>query len=76
MRTHLVARKTHKWLGLFIGLQVVVWSLSGRYMTVVHIDKIHGDHLVREVANPGIRRAPSRIRSRLPPGKVAGIRLA
>ncbi len=47
IRTHVIARKTHKWLGLFIGLQVVVWSLSGLYMTVVHIDTIHGDHLVR-----------------------------
>jgi hypothetical protein len=47
MRTHVIARKTHKWLALFIGLQVVIWSLSGVYMTVVHIDIIHGDHLVR-----------------------------
>ncbi len=47
MRLHIAARKTHKWLGLFIGLQVVIWSLSGLYMTVVHIDTIHGDHLVR-----------------------------
>ena len=48
MRLHIAARKTHKWLGLFIGLQVVIWSLSGLYMTVVHIDTIHGDHLIRE----------------------------
>jgi uncharacterized iron-regulated membrane protein len=48
MRLHIAARKTHKWLGLFLGLQVVVWSLSGLYMTVVHIDTIHGDHLIRE----------------------------
>lgn len=47
MRTHVIARKAHKWLGLLIGLQVVFWSLSGLYMTVVHIDTIHGDHLVR-----------------------------
>ena len=47
MRLHIAARKTHKWLGLFIGLQVVIWSLSGLYMTAVHIDIIHGDHLVR-----------------------------
>ena len=47
MRTHVIARKTHKWLGLFIGLQVVTWSLSGLYMTVVHIDTIHGDHFIR-----------------------------
>jgi hypothetical protein len=48
MRTHVIVRKTHKWLSLFIGLQVVIWSLSGLYMTAVHIDIIHGDHLVRE----------------------------
>ena len=47
MRLHIAARKTHKWLGLFIGLQVVIWSLSGLYMTFVHIDTIHGDHLIR-----------------------------
>lgn len=47
MRIHVIARKTHKWLGLFIGLQVVIWSLSGLYMTAVHIDTIHGDHLIR-----------------------------
>ena len=47
MRVNVIARKTHKWLGLFVGLQVVVWSLSGVYMTAVHIDIIHGDHLIR-----------------------------
>lgn len=47
MRLHIAARKTHKWLALLIGLQVVIWSLSGLYMTAVHIDIIHGDHLVR-----------------------------
>ena len=49
MRPHVIARKTHKWLGLFIGIQVVIWSLSGLYMTVVHIDTIHGDHLIHSL---------------------------
>ena len=49
MRLHIAARKTHKWIALLLGLQVVIWSLSGVYMTVVHIDTIHGDHLVRSV---------------------------
>ena len=53
MRTHVIARKTHKWIGLFVGLQVVVWSLSGLYMTIVHIDTIHGDHLIRVASIPG-----------------------
>jgi uncharacterized iron-regulated membrane protein len=47
MRTHVIARKTHKWLGLFVGAQVVIWSLTGLYMTAVHIDIIHGDHFIR-----------------------------
>ena len=48
MRTRVIARKTHKWLGLLIGLQVVIWSLTGLYMTAIHLDIIHGDHLIRE----------------------------
>ena len=58
MRTRVIARKTHKWLGLFIGLQVVIWSLSGLYMTVVHIDTIHGDHLIRTARQQSVT-APS-----------------
>ena len=77
MRTHVVARKTHKWLGLFIGLQVVVWSLSGLYMTVIDIDTIHGDHLVREADVHGIDakalQDPVALAFR---EKVTGVRLA
>ena len=53
MRTHVIARKTHKWLGLFVGLQVVIWSLTGLYMTAIHLDIIHGDHLIRETPPKG-----------------------
>lgn len=42
-----VARKAHKWLALVIGVQALFWVVSGLYMTAVHIDIIHGDHLVR-----------------------------
>ncbi|WP_313472654.1 PepSY domain-containing protein [Brevundimonas sp.] len=48
-----VARKAHKWLSLIIGVQALFWVVSGLYMTAVHIDIIHGDHLVRTpVAEP------------------------
>ena len=50
MRLHVAARKVHKWLGFFVGLQVVLWSLSGLYMTAVRIDVIHGDHFIRPAA--------------------------
>lgn len=57
MRTHVIARKTHKWLGLLIGLQVVIWSLSGLYMTAIHIDIIHGDHLIRSLPQKTVEAA-------------------
>lgn len=47
LRLPLLARRTHKWLALFIGVQAVIWTLSGLYMTSVHIDIIHGDHFIR-----------------------------
>ena len=52
IRWPLLVRRTHKWLALVVGLQVVLWTATGFYMVVVHIDTIHGDHLVRPVAAP------------------------
>lgn len=47
IRLPALARSTHKWLGLIIAVQAVLWTLSGLYMTIVHIDVIHGDRLVK-----------------------------
>jgi hypothetical protein len=40
------SRKYHKWLMAFIGIQFVIWSVSGAYMVFFDIDYIHGDSLV------------------------------
>ena len=40
-------RKYHKWLALIVGVQALIWCISGLYMTAVHIDFVHGDHLVK-----------------------------
>jgi len=46
-------RKYHKWLALIVGVQALIWCLSGLYMTAIHIDIIHGDHLVKtKTINP------------------------
>lgn len=55
IRWPLFIRRTHKWLALFIGLQVVIWTVTGMYMVAVHIDYIHGDHLVRTPPSPTYR---------------------
>lgn len=47
IRWPLLVRRTHKWLALIVGVQALLWTLTGLYMVVVHIDIIHGDHLVR-----------------------------
>ena len=50
VRLPLLARRLHKWLGLILGLQLLIWMVSGLYMTAIHIDIIHGDHFIREAA--------------------------
>ncbi len=46
VRPALWARRTHKWIAWLVGVQALLWMLSGLYMTAISIDTIHGDHLV------------------------------
>jgi len=52
MKPAVLSRALHKWLGLLIGFQVVLWMVSGFYMVVVDLDFIHGDPLVRNLRTP------------------------
>ena len=36
-------RKTHRYLGVFIGLQFLAWTVSGLYFSWTDLDEIHGD---------------------------------
>ncbi|MBN8430377.1 hypothetical protein JF535_05860 [Microbulbifer salipaludis] len=47
-----LSRKIHKWLFLFVGIQALLWTLSGVYMVVMDLDFIHGDHLVKNLSEP------------------------
>ena len=44
-RTALKIRKTHRYLGLFLGIQFLFWTISGLYFSWTNIDDIHGDQL-------------------------------
>ena len=37
-------RKIHRYLGIFIGLQFIMWTVSGLYFSWTDIDQIHGDN--------------------------------
>ncbi|HEU5289193.1 MAG TPA: hypothetical protein VFU05_01040, partial [Cyclobacteriaceae bacterium] len=41
----LFIRKTHRYLGLFIGIQFLGWTISGLYFSWNDIDDVHGDHM-------------------------------
>ena len=42
-KTQLKIRKTHRYLGLIIGVQFLAWTVSGLYFSWTDIDQIHGD---------------------------------
>lgn len=43
-KTILKYRKVHRYLGIFIGLQFIMWTVSGLYFSWTNLDEIHGDH--------------------------------
>lgn len=53
-------RRAHKWIGLVVGVQALLWMISGLYMVVVPIDVIHGDHLAH-VSSAALKPSASRI---------------
>jgi uncharacterized iron-regulated membrane protein len=59
MRPALLSRTLHKWLGLIVGIPLVIWTISGFYMVVVDLDFIHGDPLVRNVRVPFEAKPPA-----------------
>lgn len=47
-KTAVKIRKTHRYLGIFLGIQFLMWTISGLYFSWTDIDEIHGDHFRRQ----------------------------
>ncbi|WP_276496254.1 hypothetical protein [Pontibacter litorisediminis] len=41
-------RKSHRYLGIVLGVQFLFWTLGGLYFSWNDLDEVHGDHLRRE----------------------------
>jgi uncharacterized iron-regulated membrane protein len=41
-------RKSHRYLGVFIGTQFLLWTLGGLFFSWTNIKEIHGDHLRKD----------------------------
>jgi len=53
LRARKKIRKIHRYLGLFIGIQFILWTVSGLYFSWTNLDDIHGDHFRQEVSPLG-----------------------
>ena len=43
-KVSLKIRKAHRYLGIFLGIQFLFWTVSGLYFSWTNLDEIHGDH--------------------------------
>ena len=43
--------RIHRWLGLIVGIQVLLWMLSGFYFSLYPIEEIRGNHLTHSEAD-------------------------
>lgn len=48
MHKQLLFRKIHRWLGLLLGIQILLWFTSGFLMSFMPIDEVRGDHLLQQ----------------------------
>ena len=46
---HYYIRKTHRWLGVILGIQFLLWTIGGLYFSWSNMDEVHGDFQKRNV---------------------------
>ncbi|MCP5050598.1 MAG: hypothetical protein GY940_25770, partial [bacterium] len=49
-------RKWHRRLGVVIGIQLLLWTISGVYFAWFHIDNVHGDYERNFAETPGLEK--------------------
>ncbi|MEO0001705.1 MAG: hypothetical protein RL766_1751 [Bacteroidota bacterium] len=47
--THFFIRRSHRYLGLLLGLQFLLWTIGGLYFSWSNMDEIHGDFQKKKV---------------------------
>lgn len=68
-------RKAHRYLGLFLGLQFLMWTISGIYFSWTDIDEIHGDHFKKEHVHPATFTNLEGVSSLIPNEKIHSLQL-
>lgn len=55
---HKILSKTHKWVGLLLGLQILAWTVGGVVMTWIPIDIVRGEHKIRKQPGASLKINP------------------
>jgi len=48
MKTAAILTRMHKWIGLIVGVQIVLWTAGGLVMSVAKIEDVRSEHLIAE----------------------------
>ncbi len=54
----LTIRKAHRYLGLFLGIQFLFWTISGLYFSWTDLNEIHGDYFKNLDYSPKLFKKP------------------
>ena len=50
LRLHILGSKLHKWLAIFVGLQVLVWMATGALMSFLDLEEVRSEHVISRAA--------------------------
>lgn len=65
-------RRSHRYLGIFIGIQFVFWTVGGLYFSWTNIKEIRGDHLRKENEQTSIKLDQSMISPKVAADNLLG----
>ena len=70
-------RRIHKWVGLVIGIQFLIWAISGAAMALLDMDEVAGGDMVEPPAMslPATNAAWPRVQAALAPQEAQSIKL-
>lgn len=54
MKFFAILTRIHKWVGLFVGLQIILWTAGGLVMSVFPIETVRSEHLIAAPASDPI----------------------
>ncbi|WP_268234410.1 PepSY domain-containing protein [Marinicella pacifica] len=63
MRLRIITRKVHKWMGLLLAIQILLWFLSGFLMSFMPIEEIHGDHILQTTDRKAVSFQPETLQA-------------